>query len=491
MITTWASAMALVLLLTSVGCTEVAHATKSKAAAAGVSSDPTMPPAANKGASIEGSDKQILAQNSETAASAISPQWGERTAVPDAKVHAESSALTIAGAAVKSCDLPAAKITTPTVSVEDFGAKGDGVTDDTDAINKAIDSLKNGGTVQFAKGKTYVKRKNIIVKRTGVQLWGYGATLYVVTTDPELRAGKGVAQLSVQLLAPHTGIYGFTITSNVRRRLIGHPNEIAIYIGSDHQEIADNRIEYTVGGIMAEGASNFLVARNVVYRTYADGIHVTQKSRSGKILCNVVRETGDDMIAIVNYGVGEPTIGNFLIEGNDVADQFWGRGITVVGGKDVTIRGNKISGTSVGAGILINTETYWHTADVHNVLVEGNHISHVQTIKAPYNPTTKDTRTGQGGIDINGQGTQRVADVLVRNNTIEDAVKDGVYLRGNSCRIGLVGNSMQHVGGAGIRIDSNVSPDCFVGCSENTKDGAPAMDPKCGTSLPTVTGASL
>ena len=42
--------------------------------------------------------------------------------------------------------------TLPRVSVKDFGAKGDGIADDRPAIQAAIDSLTNGGTVSFPAG---------------------------------------------------------------------------------------------------------------------------------------------------------------------------------------------------------------------------------------------------------------------------------------------------------------------------------------------------
>ena len=45
------------------------------------------------------------------------------------------------------------------INVDSFGAKGDGVTDDTTAIQSAIDSLTNGGTVTLTRGKTYIVRK--------------------------------------------------------------------------------------------------------------------------------------------------------------------------------------------------------------------------------------------------------------------------------------------------------------------------------------------
>ena len=73
---------------------------------------------------------------------------------------------------------------------------------------------------------------------------------------------------------------------------------------------------------------------------------------------NVVRNARVDMIAVVTYE-GEPLCHNILIENNDLADQPSGRGITVVGGRDVTIQGNQITRTNCCAGIYIADEASW------------------------------------------------------------------------------------------------------------------------------------
>jgi hypothetical protein len=59
------------------------------------------------------------------------------------------------------------------VSVKDFGAVGDGVTDDTAAIQAAIDSGALGITVLLPAG-TYKVTDTILLKRTGVRLKGAG-----------------------------------------------------------------------------------------------------------------------------------------------------------------------------------------------------------------------------------------------------------------------------------------------------------------------------
>ncbi len=65
--------------------------------------------------------------------------------------------------------------------VDDYGAKGDGVTDDRAAIQKAFDLLRtNGGEVQFTSGKTYIIK-------AGLKLYHFSANknYLITTTDSE------------------------------------------------------------------------------------------------------------------------------------------------------------------------------------------------------------------------------------------------------------------------------------------------------------------
>lgn len=69
----------------------------------------------------------------------------------------------------------AASELTGTASVKDFGALGDGITDDTAAIQSAIDAVgKLGGTLQFPPGTYLVTSVGL---RPGVRYLGYGATI--------------------------------------------------------------------------------------------------------------------------------------------------------------------------------------------------------------------------------------------------------------------------------------------------------------------------
>jgi hypothetical protein len=405
--------------------------------------------------------------------------FGVGTAVPQPRARLESAkhvALAREALALETYALSEPAMTEPVASVDEFGAKGDGASDDTDAIQRAIHSLRQGGTVRFTPGKTYLKRGRIDVDRADVKLWGYEARVYSVVTDAQVKQ-KGAAHLGVQLLAPRTALYGLTLASNLRKRPPGHPHANGVHVASEDQQVIDCRFEYA--GIFVRKARRFVIARNVVYRSTADGIHVTTGSSDGLVAGNLVRETGDDMIAVVNYGLGEPSVGNVLIERNDVSGQYWGRGIAIVGGRNITVRRNQIARTPFGAGILVHSETSYRTANVRGVRVEENEIREVQTRAPDYDPTRKKKRTGHGAIDVHGQGAQHVSGVTIRKNVIEGTAKDGVTVRGNACDIQISDNELRRIGRRAIHVDAARAPSCAIACAGNRLGSALIANEQC------------
>ena len=449
---------------TLVGLPAIRGGATTSSSSPGTTSDVAQGPASAQSSGAEAAAPTATNQ----AANFNSPTSNAARAAANAKV--ESTGF---DASLCAVPVPTPHQVQPIVKVSDFGAKGDGITDDTEAINKAIQSVRDGGTVVLESGKVYLKTKVILLDRPGVKLWGYGSLIFHYYDESK------PAELSISMRAPQTGVYGVTMVSNLRKRLRGHPYEAAVYVASSGAEVIDNRFEYTGNGVLVERGVKFLIARNVIFRTTSDALHITQGSSDGRILCNVVRESGDDMIAVVNYGLGEPTIGGFLIEANDVAGNYWGRGITVVGGSNVTIRGNTITRTNHGAGILINSESHFKTANVRQVVVEGNTIREVQTTAPTHNLLPYWRRTGQGAIDINGQAGQLVADVTVRRNKIEGAMKDGIFLRGAVCNIRIEQNEISRVGRDSIRREDENRSGCAVSCASNLANGQLVPEQAC------------
>ena len=70
---------------------------------------------------------------------------------------------------------------TDAITVESYGAVGDGVTDDAEAIQRAIEFAgSSGATVLFGSGKIYALGTGISIEHDDIVLSGYGATLVVM-----------------------------------------------------------------------------------------------------------------------------------------------------------------------------------------------------------------------------------------------------------------------------------------------------------------------
>lgn len=429
------------------------------------------------------------------------------------------------------------------LSVADFGAVPDDGLDDTAAIQAALNALKPGSTLVFPSG-VYEYAATITVAKADVTLVGKAAVLQA--TNPESQA------LLVQ--ADGITVEGFTLTAKTdRRRNTKESARLVVYGASTKAGwitgtvFRNNKVLPGTGqnssssvGIFLSRADHFVVENNEVRRTLADGIHITGGSRYGRVKGNTVAETGDDMIAVVSY-MGkdwlpqqaknsnwvreqalQSLVHDVVIENNIVSGQYWGRGITVVGGDAITISGNQISNTTQAAGILIAHEDVYGTYGAHNILIEANEITDVQTNRASFMPSGVDfaklhlrrasgLTTGHAAIEIHSltEGAEdrdsnlresiSIDDISVVNNTISrtkaDAIRIGVTTPGSLIgRIGLRGNRLSSIGGEAIRYLGQGSPSRPVNCSKNWLEGRALKSVACGTfnnNIETAKGANL
>lgn len=458
------------------------------------------------------------------------------------------------------CGLPALPAKpTGSVDVRKFGAIADDGVDDTTAIQAALDALQPGQWLIFPAG-TYQHSKSLVVRTPGAVLWSEGATLHA--TNPLDQA--------VLLTADGASIYQFTLTAVTGSRLHAPwQSRIAVFDRVDRAThlrgnvIRGNRViaagapgtatanSASSAGIFVFRADGFLVAGNEVRRSLSDGIHVTGGSRNGRVLGNTVRETGDDMIAMVSYLKGGnwqtetaqslastfadqrdlQLVRNVLVAANDVEGQYWGRGISVVGGSEITIRDNRIARTTLAAGVLLAREASYLTWGVSNVLVQGNTISHVQTTTPAYVPAgwpSAVTRTGHAGIEIHAFtfGDERqypalmsslaVEDVRVERNSVADTAANGVrigegsgvlstltgtradgtsisrtFSGGSVGRISLSAIALSATGAKALAIKNKPTTTYNVHCEGLTDQGAPVVDAACSGAAPVVTGSSM
>ena len=460
--------------------------------------------------------------------------------------------------APESCQLPALPSKPANVvNVQSFGALPDDGLDDTLAIQTAINSLQPGQWLVFPAG-TYEHRTRLTVRTPGVVLWSEGATLRATNPD----------DMAVMLAADGASIYNFTLTAVTVSRLYAPWHaRIAVYDETERgTPLRDNVVQgnrvvnggepgtatansASTAGIYVEYADNFLVAGNEIKRSLADGIQVVRGARNGRVLFNTVRESGDDMIGLVSYiASGDWTlesaaseaanlerrrdrelVRNVVVAYNDVSGQYFGRGISVVGGADITISHNSISKTAEAAAILVAREASFLTWGVNNVLVEDNMLSQVQTLTPAYTPTGWDASggvTGHGGVEIHafvledelGYGNLaealKVQNIRVNRTSIMDTLDAGVRVGvgtgesasysatrqdgsvvtrtltgGTTGRIDLSDIAMSGIGGAPLQILANTTNSDNVYCEGLTLNGLATTSPACGGSRPLVSGA--
>ncbi|MBR8299727.1 right-handed parallel beta-helix repeat-containing protein [Burkholderia dolosa] len=303
--------------------------------------------------------------------------------------------------------------------------------DQTDMLQRALDALQPGQRLVFAPGR-YVVSRSLVVRQQNVVLSGYGATLIATVPDDQ----------TIEMQGDGTAIVGFRLngTGSIRMET---PKSTKIEVTGRDVQVLDNVIDGGGGGIFVFGGTDVAIVGNEVLSTLADGIHLTHGARNVLVQGNVVRGTGDDMIAVVSYQGDGVLSRNVLITGNSLEGNAWGRGITVVGGADVTIANNIVRNVQVSAGILVAQEDSYRTYGASDVLVENNVISDIQTAA---NRTDPRPLTQQAAIDVS-TWSGAVTRVAVVGNRVSHARFGGIRVWGNVSQYRVAGNQLSAIGG--------------------------------------------
>jgi hypothetical protein len=262
--------------------------------------------------------------------------------------------------------LPIPQVPTPGVlSVLDFGAKGDGVTDDNVAIQRALGSMKPGQTLVFPAGRTFAHSSNLNVLVPGTRLTGGGTLLATDEQNSKFQIRR-VNNTTIDNLS-------FKV-ERATRRWTEYEKMGLVLLETIGSRISDVTIDGTgSAGLYVGRSSNFHLNRVVVTNTKADSIHITEGSHDGVVNDAVVANSGDDGISIVSYRDGNPAVTNIAINNPRLIGQVWGRAFAVVGGTNIAWR-NIYAENSSSAGVYIAAEREWNTLNSRNILIDGGAI---------------------------------------------------------------------------------------------------------------------
>lgn len=267
------------------------------------------------------------------------------------------------------------------VNVRDYGAVGDGVTDDTGAIQRALATLKNsGGTVYFPIGK-YKITNSLRVQGQGIYIKGEGdqSALVIESKLPGIivNGEEGGNRVTIE---------GLHFTTTI-------PN------GGGDCNIADNKIDY----LCITGVEFRTTSGSKVSSCYFDNLWIGILGRGS---FNVT--VNDNFIQDVQTGMEFGNMGNrdwaeggHFIRGNRIDRHGrWtnsGAGITIAQVHNVTIFENQTRGFSDKSGGGIYLE------GVHRSIVKNNVV-----IKA------------ENGIQFVTNGNNSVQHNIIEGNIVRD-----------------------------------------------------------------------
>lgn len=415
-----------------------------------------------------------------------------------------------------------------TISVKDFGAVGDGVADDTVAIQSAIDALPAaGGAIYFPRGTYYVTTANVNysclwVHKDNVTLTGDGAGSIIKTTNnqhvpihvsPERDlsvvsiAGSAIANFTLcDMCVSGTGVYqnfglaygrgvllrkvrnpvvrdnfifnmsmiGICVEQGegnclITNNIVGNCKYTAInFNGRAYQSIISNNICYgtdgTVDSISIQATGHSLVLNNTVYGSPGNF------AQCGGIVWGEGGYSGvgairGNLVKHCRYGIKSHYHGPCQISDNTIINCMTTGGITLVGG---TMAGFPVASADnmIANNTLINNSPYQIECNTANTMISSNKCIRMVSPVNPSAPTEPDAV-----IDVVPEYSIYVTaeGCSVVGNTMRGSNR-GLVVRKGISLANCQSNDVLGLGAAGLMVvDSATNPGVIVALTDLTE----------------------
>jgi hypothetical protein len=241
------------------------------------------------------------------------------------------------------------------VSVTDFGADPGGVRDSADAFDLAIHAAKAEAKTVYIPAGTFQVSRHIVVDDVtieGAGSWwsivkGHQVTLSAPAPDGSVHTGVGFyGKYAADGGSHHVNLSNFAIEGDVRERI--DTDQVNGIGGALSDSTIDGLyIHHTKVGIWLDGPMNNVTVKNtVIADQIADGINFHQGVTNSSVVNSLIRNTGDDGLAMWSQAVnGQPGIenANNLFDHNTIQNPSLANGIAIYGGRDNTVSSNIVA----------------------------------------------------------------------------------------------------------------------------------------------------
>jgi hypothetical protein len=247
------------------------------------------------------------------------------------------------------------------VNVKDFGAVGDGVADDTVAIQAAINSIgSKGGLVYFPAG-TYLVSSTITISKDKTYLQGQGNNSIITRNTDYGNTFVFTGNTTTGLNLFDVGISDIKITSTALTTSGAHIYaEGAWRMTINNIYLQDGFIGFDFKGLVASNINNIYVVFTSLYAGSASGRKYMTFRNAGA--------------AFAKKSSGDVFVNNFNLRGN-TSNQITEYGLEVISGDGLWFENGHIGNTTT-ANIHINA----NTAEMLNLLFFSNVMSDEGTV---------------------------------------------------------------------------------------------------------------
>jgi hypothetical protein len=314
--------------------------------------------------------------------------------------------------------------TSGAIDIRTTGAHCDGRFDNSEAIKSAIAAAKTKRVAVYVPAG--VCAYGDVIRLDGVRLVGSGDASVLYALNPIREAiymyGSG-AEVSLLKLSGRKATARQAAWESTRITLFGATNFVIDKVTIDGSAAA--------GIQTAQSANNGRITNSTIKDTLADAIHMTDKASHITLENNRIENSGDDGIAVVSYREDGALVHHITARNNVIANNKWGRQMSVVGGSQVLYENNRLESNLGGRACLyIAQESSYSTYGAHDVVARYN------TLKSCGGPST-----GHGAVMVFSDGQEANTNITLTRNDI--------------VQTGLPGIRVFSSLNTGVRVDSN------------------------------------